>query len=96
MILTLKVLTTEFGERGCHHQPVTQYYVNESTGIEYKGEFNEQFLFNDDTQESNTIRSLIKFFIKQNDTYILQENVNDQNIIDNHSGNGCCHLTIDI
>jgi len=96
MILHLKVTSTSFDERTPFYQIVTQTFFSENTNLEYKGRFKEKFNFNDNTLRVDVERSLLNFYVKENDNFVLLENVDDNNVVDHHCGEGCCHLTIDV
>jgi len=42
------------------------------------------------------VRSLLNFYVKENDNFVLLDNVSDLNVVDHHKGSGCCHLTVDL
>lgn len=96
MILHLKVTSTSFDERTPFYQIVTQTFFSESNNLEYKGRFKEKFNFNDNNQRVSVVRSLLDFYVKENDNFVLLDNVSDLNVVDHHKGNGCCHLTVDL
>ena len=96
MILSLKTTSTDITERTTFNQYVTQTFINESTNIEYKGEFKENFNYNEETLRTTVERKLLKFYIKENNNFTLLDNVNDTNVIDHHCGECYCHITLDI
>ena len=95
MIQTLKSVNGEINSELPHYCLLTQFFINESTGDEYKGEFKIKHTFNEETCEATHKRFLQKFYKKENDEYILLTDVGNHHVIDHHAGNSYINLTID-